>query len=420
MAARQRLQRTRDLSVSGRYREAIEMADEGLSLLPPGSRGVERERTRLDLLLERGHARVLMGDYAACSDFEAIQEQASEPLQQILARLGVADCQSGTGEYEAAERHYRQAIEEAQNVGHDLGMIRGWRGLASLYWKQGRIDEAVQAVSQARAILQRSPDVGELGHTLLSLGIAQQLAGRLDQAITAYEEALNCFRTLGDRHRVAAVLNNLGELHQELRDLNRALQYHEEAVKVAIEVGAERMEIDIVRNIGVDLLLLGRYSEAMLALDKSLAQARQLGDKDHILQALYSLGDACLRQGDVERAMQLTQELSAEAEAVKSEFHAARAKYLQGRAHLARGERGAAQAVLQDALGEAHALPSRILLWQLHAALGRASEDHNLAQIHFRIAADFIQQTVEPLNDPEMRTRFLEQPEVRAVLERAR
>lgn len=408
------------MTVSGRYREAVELADEGLNLLKSGPRGQERERTRLDLLLERGHARVLMGDYAARADFETVQNRGEQRVQQIIALIGIADCQGGSGEYEAAESNYRQAIQEAKEEDSDLGIIRGWRGLATLFWKQGRIDEAVHAASQARTILQRAPDVCELGHAVLNLGIAQQLAGRLDQAIVAYEEALNCFRTLGDSHRVAAVLNNLGELHQELRDLNRALQYHEEAVRVAIEVEAERMEIDIVRNIGVDLLLMGRYSEAMIALNKSLTQARQLGDKDHTLQALYSLGDACLRQGDVARAMQIAEELVAEARAVKSEFHAARAKYLQGRAHLARGERGAAQAVLQDALGEAHALPSRILLWQLHAALGRASDDPNLAQIHFRIAADFIKQTVEPLKDPEMRGRFLEQPEVRAVLERAK
>ena len=42
-----------------------------------------------------------------------------------------------------------------------------------------------------------------------------------------------------------------------------------------------------------------------------------------------------------------------------------------------------------------------------------------LAQVHFRIAADFIRQTVEPLTDPDMRAQFLEQPEVRAVLDRA-
>ncbi len=417
--ARQKLSEVCEAIVGGEYQQAVDLADEGLARLEQASPSPEREEVRFSLLLERGRARELKGDYAALADFQKVRSEAPGPEQRTAALVGIAECYSGTGEYAAAEDGYRMALEEAQSGGYDLQAVRSWSGLGTLFWKQGRLDEAVPALLQARTILQRVPDVYELGRVLISLGIAHHFAGRLDEAVTAYEEALNCFRTVGDDHRVSAVLNDLGEVYQELRDLERALHYHEEAIGVATRAGAERIGVDITRNIGVDLLLMGRYSEAMIALNQALSRARELGDKDFVLQALYSLGDALLRQGDVARAMTIVNELAAEAEAVRSELHMARAKYLRGRIHLACGERDQAQAVFQDALRDAHAATTRMLLWQLHAALGRSIDDPAVAQVHFRIAADFIKQTVDPLTDPQVRARFLEQPEVRAVLERA-
>jgi len=417
--ARQKVLEARQATVSGRYREAIDLTQAGLALLDDFSPSPEQSRIRFDLLLERGRARRLIGDYASLADFQAVRNESTDPAQRAAALVGIGECYSGTGDYIAAENAFHLALEEGEAGGLALCLIRSWSGLGTLYWKQGRIEEAVQALLKARVALQKTPDVYELGHVLVSLGIAHNYAGRLDRAMAAYEEALSCFRTLGDEHRVAAVLNNLGEVYQELGDVEQALTYHQEAVGIASRAGARRMEIDITRNVGVDLLMMGRYNEAMANLHQALAWARELGDKDLILQALYSLGDALLRQGDAGRALEVAGELAAEAQAVRSGLHAARARYLQGRAHLSRGDRAAAQATLQTALADAHAVTSRVLLWQLHAALGRATDDLNLAQVHFRIAADFIHQTVEPLTDPRLRARFLEQLEVRAVLERA-
>lgn len=417
-AAQRSLELAREAVYAGRYAQAIQFASEALDLLDSVSPSPERERMRYDLLLERGRARVLAGDYGALSDFQKVRGESPNSLQRTEALVGIADCHNGLGDYSLAEQEYRLAEQESIADRQDLNLIRARIGLGVLYWKQGRIEDAIRVLRQARTDLQRAPDVYELGRVMINLGIAYDYAGQLDQAIEAYEEALKCFRALGNDHRAAAVLNNIGELFQELRDLERALSYHEEAAKLADQVGADRISVDVTRNIGVDLLLLGRYSEAMMCLNQALARAREMRDKDLILQALFSLGDAFLRQGEVQRALAVASELAAEATAVGSELHLARAKWLQGRAYLAQGERDRAQQILQEALGDAHALPSRSLIWQLHATLGRTTEDPQLAQVHFRIAADFIRQTVDTLKDSNLRNLFLSQPEVQAVLQR--
>ncbi len=412
-----RLQSAREAITSGRYQQAAALTTEALALLGEGS---NHPLLRFSLLLERGRARVLAGDYTALTDFQAVRAGSSDPLQRAEALVGIGDCYSGTGDYSTAEEAYLMALDEARACNSSLCSVRSLLGLGTLCWKEGRVERAIELLQEAREMLLSSPDAYELGRVLLSLGIAYAYSGRMDRAIEAYSESLRCFRSLGDEHRAAAALNNLGEVYQELGNLERALQYHEEAITLGVGVGAERIEVDVTRNIGVDLLLMGRYSEAMMCLEKALSRAREIRDKDLTLQALYSLGEAYLRQGKVERAKALVSELAAEATAVRGELHLTRARFLEGRIYLATGEREAAHQVLQQALAEAHALPSRFLLWQLHAALGRATENPEVAQVHFRIASDFILQTADPLEDSDLRSHFLEQPEVRAVLERAK
>lgn len=418
-AVRQYLDRAREATVSGRYQQAAQLATEGLAFLDSLPPLPEAESLRMSLLLQRGRARVLSGDYAAAEDFRTVRDRSDDPVQRAEALVGLADCDTGRGEYLSAEEQYRTALQEGDAARSDIVRIRSWVGLGTLYWKQGRMEDAIRTLRQARAALQQTPDLHELGRALIGLGIAYDFIGQLEEAISAYEEALKCFRSLQDDHRAAAVLNNVGEMYQELRDLERAFRYHEEAAQLAARAGADRVAIDITRNLGVDMLLMGRYSEAMFCLNQALSRAREIQDKDLALQALYNLGDAFLRQGEVERALALASELADEAAAVHSDLHAARARLLQGRAHLARGDPASAQKALQEALSHAHALPSRWLLWQLHAALGRATEDPQIARVHFHIAADFIHQIVDPLSDPEVRSRFLTQPEVQTVLRRA-
>ncbi|MFN3763343.1 MAG: tetratricopeptide repeat protein, partial [Anaerolineae bacterium] len=280
----QLLRRAREETTSGHYQQAIQLATDGLNLLDALPSSPEQEHLRWDLLLQRGRARFLMGEYAALSDFQTVREQATDPAQRAEALVGIADCHNGMGAYTAAEEEYQTALQEAEAGGSELSCIRAWIGLGNLRWKQGRVEDAIRTLNQAREALQRTPDLYELARAVLGLGIAYDFAGQIEKAIAAYEEALRSFRSLQDDHRTAAVLNNLGEIYQELRDLERALSYHEEALRLAMQSGADRISIDITRNLGVDMLLLGRYSEAMMALNQALSRARAIRDKDLALQ----------------------------------------------------------------------------------------------------------------------------------------
>lgn len=416
----QKQQQVRDAMVSGQYQHAAQLLEKGFDLLEHLPKNEDWQEAMFLLLLEQAWLKRFQGESGALEDFRSVRQRSPSPYQQAEALVGIGDCYRKMGDYGKAETAYRQAIAESNPEERSTCCIRAWSGLGALYWQQGRVEESLEVLDRAHHALRHNPSVFDLGVVMLHMGVAHYYAGQLDRALAANREAFECFQTLGDDRGIAMVLCNLGEAYQELNDIQTALEVHQEGLEAARRAGAPIVEIDLVRNIGVDLMLMGRCSEGMEHLERARELASEIGDRDLFLQVLYSLGDAFLREGRVNRAMKVALELEEEANSLNSALRLARAKLLQGRIHLAQGERERATAVLQDALANAQTLPSRLLLWELHAAIGRACRDPEVACVHLQIAADFIHQTAEPVSDEALSRNFLRRPDVQAVLRNIR
>lgn len=416
----QKQQQVRDAMIRGQYQQAGQLLQEGFELLDPLPKNDDWHEAMFLLLLEQAWLKRFQGESGALEDFRSVRQRSPSPHQQAEALVGIGDCYRKMGKYGEAETAYRQALAESQPEEKSTCCIRAWSGLGALYWQQGRMEESLEVLDQAVRALRHNPSVFDEGVVMLNMGVAHYYAGHLDQALKADQEALKCFRTLEDNHGVAVALCNMGEVYQELNDIQTALQVHREGLEAARRANVPPIELDIIRNIGVDLMLMGHCSEGMEHLERALAMASDMGDKDLYLQVLYSLGDAFLREGRVDRAMEIALKLEEEASALDSQLRLTRAKLLQGRIYLAQGERERATAMLQDTLANASDLPSRLLQWELHAALGRACQDPDVAGVHLKVAAEFIHQTVEPISDQALHSSFLRRPDVQVVLRNVR
>jgi len=216
-------------------------------------------------------------------------------------------------------------------------------------------------------------------------------------------------------------LNNLGEAYQAMYNMERALEHHTRSLTIRQEVDIDPGP-DVIRNMGVDLVELGRHEEGLARLQDALEHARAQGNVDFIMQALNSLGRAYLQMNRPDEAQAVGNELLKLADEVGSAtVHRAQALLILGRACLAHNQPQQAHHQLQNGLFAAQASRSSgALLWELHAALGEASPSPMLAQVHFRIAADLIMQTVSAIEeDGELRIHFMNHPHIRAILERA-
>ena len=86
---------------------------------------------------------------------------------------------------------------------------------------------------------------------------------------------------------------------------------------------------------------------------------------------------------------------------------------------IIRGDQETAVSELNKAMLAAQTSVDRGVLWKLHATMSHIIEAPEIAAVHQTIAAEFIRQTAEPLQDPELKSKFVYAPPVLAILDAA-
>ncbi|MCI0396443.1 MAG: tetratricopeptide repeat protein [Chloroflexi bacterium] len=396
-----------------KYSEAAELYSQALSFdeLPP----IFRART----LEQRGVCTWLVGQYElAEQDFRRALEISDDKglSARLRARLGdVADSQ---GQYEPAYDYYTEALRMGMACGDLIAIGRAHRGMGVVNRRRGNAEQALSHLTQALAAFRQAGDALEQARVLLSIGRTRHARGEYQQAISAHAEALNIYEALHDRWRTILALNDIGECYQALYDMDNALRYHERALSLAEQYveGANIIKPDIQRNFGVNLIELGRTEEGIAYLEEALGAAREMGNREQEALILYHLTRAYLRQGDQGGAGKYVSDLSNVADLLDADRFRALAAFVRGELLFAQGNRLAAIAELHVAMLDAQTSVDRGMLWKLHATMSHVVDDPAIASVHMHIAADFIQQTAEPLQDPRLKASFINAAPVTAVL----
>jgi tetratricopeptide (TPR) repeat protein len=104
------------------------------------------------------------------------------------------------------------------------------------------------------------------------------------------------------------------------------------------------------------------------------------------------------------------------AQVVQAAGHLAEAYHALGVCHQYLGETEKACQLWQQAVLIAHEASKQMLIWQIHAALAQIAPSPQLAIIHYRMAAEMIEQIIYPIEDRVLRRKFLEAEPVQSVL----
>jgi tetratricopeptide (TPR) repeat protein len=393
------------------YNQAIEYFSQALNYTDAPA--LFRARA-LDL---RGTSAWLLSKYdQARSDFLSALDICNDATlcARLHSRLG--DVADSSGDYESAVEYYTEGLRMGMEVNDVLAMGRSQRGLGVVNRRQGHAEKALSHLTQALAAFRQSADALEQIRVLTSIGRTRQARGEYQRAISSLNEALSIAEARNDRWRTALALNDIGEAYQALYDLEQALSYHNRALAMANEAGAAIIRPDILRNLGVDHIELGRLEIGMSHLQEALESARAVGNKEQEALTLYYLSRAYLRMGQADAAARTIADLGTLADDLDADRFRALAAFMRGELLFAQGSRAAAAAELNVAVLDAQTALDRGMLWKLHAAMGHIVDDEAIAAVHAQIAADFIQQTVEPLQDRHLKETFINAAPVMAVL----
>lgn len=368
----------------------------------------------------RGECYWLLGDFESAERDYQESLNACDDLNQIArARVRMGELADFCGQYGKAEQLYFRALAEGTANENLLVVGRAQRGLGILNRRRGDTDKAMGYLTQALAAFRQVGDAREQARVLTSLGRTRQVRGEYQHALAAHKEAHMILESLNDRWRVVQALNDIGESHQSLYDIENAYHYHEQALVLANEYGANLLKPEIKRNLGVDLVEQGRYEEGLYYLQAALEGARALGNREQEALALYNLARAYLRETNTDAARQAVLLLSDVAEELDADRFRALAAFTRGELLFYEGDRAAASSELNVAMLTAQSSLDRGVLWKLHAVMSHVVDNESVAAVHRTIAAEFIRQTAEPLQDPQLKATFVYAPPVLAVLDAA-
>ncbi len=398
------------------YNAAIEQYTAVLNQTDANAEDSEIRALRLAALREIGMLQRRSGQHnEALATYEQYHREAKDSRQQIIAITQLGQQFTSMGQYDQALQKHKEALQLSETLNYVNGRAQAYLGLGSTYFYLGNYDEALAQLNKALSLFRQIDDHENISRTWNWLGILHLQLGQVDKAIAAYDAALPFARKMGELE-TSIVLNNIGEVYQSIFDMEQALIYHREGFEIANHLAMPNQTIDVRRNLGVDLCYLGQLEEGIQYLEEALQTSQKFENKDMTMQTLYSLAYAQIENNQLEVAKNYADQLEQMAKADDLRGYHARALYILGLYHCANGEPKEAEKIWQQVLFWAHETGQKNLLWRVHSVLANIAESAGLTEAHNRIASEVIDQIIYPIEDNALRQKFLNAPQVRAIL----
>lgn len=231
----------------------------------------------------------------------------SEVYVRTLVELG--DLLEEFGEFEAAEKHYRQIVRMV-GVSPDGEWIRGalaesWLGLGHISWQRGDFEGASWAFQRVADLVGEQEELEGIG-ARAKRGMARVAwyRGDYEMAERLAVEALASAKRRGDVVGHAQALWVVGEIARMRGEGKRARTCFEESQKLYGSVGKSS---GLARNL-LSLAQLARYQknfrEAEELYQRALRRYQALGSRRGAGQCYNGLGEIARFQGDHQSAQQ--------------------------------------------------------------------------------------------------------------------
>jgi eukaryotic-like serine/threonine-protein kinase len=320
-------------------RQALRLYDRALALLPQGS------ATRFAALERRQKVLRDLGDHparhAVVAEMERIATALGDPSGEALAVNARAQLQFDEGEFGAAAREVRRALELGARAA-DLGsLVESLRLLAYIAAEAGHLDRALDCCDWALRVTtaDSDPDTLHLEARILGVkGLVLMMCGDLVLSPAFLARALVLFRHLGKRRNESLAMSNLALSAQARGDLPEAVELLERAIHMDREnrdVSARGRKLAALGAIHVEA---GDFDEGESVLEESRRICRENTEPVGEVEADLGLVGLWLERGDPEGADEILKGVSRRGFAERSRVLLTRYHQLKTKACLALGD----------------------------------------------------------------------------------
>jgi predicted ATPase len=185
------------------------------------------------------------------------------------------------GRLQQAVEELSQALVLARTAPNGALLARVLRDLAVARFVSGTIDTALEGLEEALAVAREADDRATLIETLAYLGIVRAARHEPAEAIVACDEALPLARERGDRLNEARILGTMGSIFQDQGRIELAYAFLRDAVQRCRAIHEVRLQGFFLGKLSHLQVERGELSRAHQTLQESLSLLSDIGDVRH-------------------------------------------------------------------------------------------------------------------------------------------
>ncbi len=353
---------------------------------------------------------------------EALVDELGTLEDKIAIAEGLGDVLYHVGEYEAALKHYRQAVTYQTEPHNQADLYRriaavyekrgDYEGALNstaislnllthnqedpvelarlftlrcrIYHEQGQFDQAIESGQQALAIIEDTAYYQDIARAHNELGNAHEGFSQPEQAIDHFDRGLVILERIGDDYSAAKVYNNLAVIYSQT-DLARSAEYFTRGLETMQRFGDTWGESASYQNLGVINFLRGDYPQAIGYYQRSLEMKERLGDNMGIADCHINLGEVYRTQGDLPQAIDHLEQALFIARQIGASQSEAECQRQLAECHLENNELEKALAILREALTRAQTISDLKEAGIIYRVMGNAylrQRDLDAAVLH--------------------------------------
>ena len=215
----------------------------------------------------------------------------------------IASIYEEQGRFSEALDLYRKCV---QILGDSTDRDRGAKlisNAASCMSMMGRMDDAIPLLELALKLRTDPQSVG-YATTLTTLGSVLRRQGKLEEADKAFTQALSIISDLKDFYLKSVLVNHFGTLQYEKGQFEEAKQNYQTALEMKQQLGDLKGVGVVLNNLGMLFEKMSLLDDAVAALNKSLKIRQQLGDVRGIAVNSNNLGNVYFGLGQHQIALE--------------------------------------------------------------------------------------------------------------------
>ncbi|MCI0419449.1 MAG: FHIPEP family type III secretion protein, partial [Acidobacteria bacterium] len=187
-----------------------------------------------------------------------------------------------------ALKQVQQALDISEELGNPAGQAEMRMVTASVYRRQGRLEEALTTAEEALKKAETTGDQGLFVDSLSTLGDLHRRLQQPEKALACYQQRLAIVEETGNRSGQASALMDISWLHREQKRYTQALEAYQQALAIYEELGNEAEKARTLRYMRLvhyaqrfgERILYRQPGVTPLAVEVGGELAPQVQDKD--------------------------------------------------------------------------------------------------------------------------------------------